>query len=111
MKIDKEQPIIWEGDVEDDCLARWEGLLLRAEWMDDDYWWWCVYDMEKDEIQIEASLLQQISPGNRIHHYIHSKLSIIFCQPSFVSEIVIPFTSVIFIAVQNSYSTIDFNGF
>jgi hypothetical protein len=48
-------PIVWTGDLNDDCSAEWAGLLLRAEWMDEDYWWWCVYDMEKDEIQIDSS--------------------------------------------------------
>jgi hypothetical protein len=28
------QPIIWEWDLNDDCTARWAGLMLRAEWMD-----------------------------------------------------------------------------
>ena len=26
----------------DDCTARWNGLILRAEWMDEDIWWWAV---------------------------------------------------------------------
>ncbi len=49
-------PIHWTGDLDDDCIARWCGLTLRAECMgcnDDDcdgldtckpehgeYWWW-----------------------------------------------------------------------
>jgi hypothetical protein len=41
--------------LNDDCLAQWAGLLLRAEWMDEDNWWWAVYDMEKSEIAIEDS--------------------------------------------------------
>ncbi|OOV20526.1 hypothetical protein [Flavobacterium sp. LM4] len=50
------QPIIWEGDLDDDCTAKWAGLMLRAEWMDEDYWWWCVYDMfTEDEEQIDSS--------------------------------------------------------
>jgi hypothetical protein len=49
------QPIIWEGDLNDDCTARWAGLMLRAEWMDKDHWWWCVYDMMDDENQIDSS--------------------------------------------------------
>ena len=31
MKIQLEQ-IQWVGDMGDDCCARWNGLLLRAEW-------------------------------------------------------------------------------
>lgn len=51
-----QKPIEWYGDLTDDCSARWAGLLLRAEWMDDGIWWWAVYDMStKDEIQIDAS--------------------------------------------------------
>lgn len=49
------QPITWTGDLMDDCSAKWAGLLLRAEWMDEDYWWWSVYDMQKGEITIEDS--------------------------------------------------------
>lgn len=35
---------VWTGDLYDDCTAHWAGLTLRAEWMDGDRWWWCVYD-------------------------------------------------------------------
>ncbi len=49
------QPILWKGDLNDDCTAIWSGLMLRAEWMDDDYWWWCVYDMLDNENQIDSS--------------------------------------------------------
>ena len=54
-KILTQQPIIWTGDLADDCTAIWAGLMLRAEWMDEDFWWWCVYDMEKDEVQVDSS--------------------------------------------------------
>ena len=54
-KILAQQPIIWTGDLADDCTATWAGLMLRAEWMDEDFWWWCVYDMEKDEVQVDTS--------------------------------------------------------
>ncbi|MGZ4034171.1 MAG: hypothetical protein ACXVP4_04850, partial [Bacteroidia bacterium] len=49
------QPITWTGDLLDDCTAEWAGLMLRAEWMDEDYWWWAVYDMQKDEVTINDS--------------------------------------------------------
>jgi hypothetical protein len=50
------QPVIWEGDLNDDCTANWAGLMLRAEWMDEDYWWWCVYDMlSEEETQVDSS--------------------------------------------------------
>jgi|GEM_PF-1478881 len=54
-KILAKQPITWTGDLLDDCTAEWAGLMLRAEWMDEDYWWWAVYDMQKDEITIDDS--------------------------------------------------------
>ena len=47
--------IIWKGDLEDDCTAEWQGLMLRAEWMDEGYWWWAVYDMRKREITVDSS--------------------------------------------------------
>ena len=51
------EPIIWNGDLNDDCTAKWSGLMLRAEWMDGDNWWWCVYDMLEldNENQIDSS--------------------------------------------------------
>jgi hypothetical protein len=49
------QLITWTGDLSDDCTATWAGLMLRAEWMDEDYWWWAVYDMQKDEATIDDS--------------------------------------------------------
>lgn len=52
---DFDQPIIWSGDLNDDCTAKWAGLMLRAEWMDENYWWWCVYDMLDNENQIDSS--------------------------------------------------------
>ena len=36
----------WTGDLEDDCSVVWAGFLLRAEWMQNDIWWWAVYDHE-----------------------------------------------------------------
>ena len=40
----------WEGDLKDDCLARWSGLLLRAECMEEGVWWWAVYRESGEEI-------------------------------------------------------------
>jgi len=54
-KLLSQQPIIWTGDLSDDCTANWAGLMLRAEWMNEDYWWWAVYDMQKSESTIEDS--------------------------------------------------------
>jgi hypothetical protein len=54
MKIDN--PIIWNGELEDDCTARWNGLILRAEWMDEDNWWWAVSkDNNNQSEEIDSS--------------------------------------------------------
>ncbi|MCW1913365.1 hypothetical protein OJ996_07265 [Luteolibacter sp. GHJ8] len=42
MNIDASSPIVWTGDLEDDCTAFWGGLILRAEEMNDRDWWWAV---------------------------------------------------------------------
>ncbi len=60
MRIEKRKdlakvPLIWKGDLNDDCTAEWAGLMLRAECMDEDYWWWAVYDMESGEVTIDDS--------------------------------------------------------
>lgn len=47
--------ILWSGDLEDDCTAEWQGLLLRAEWMDDNDWWWEVSDLRQGLITIDNS--------------------------------------------------------
>ncbi|WCT13153.1 hypothetical protein [Mucilaginibacter jinjuensis] len=49
------ETIVWTGDLLDDCTAIWAGLMLRAEWMDEDQWWWAVYDMMRNEITIDYS--------------------------------------------------------
>lgn len=54
-KKNTNEPIVWTGDLNDDCTANWAGLLLRAEWMDEDYWWWEVSDIENPEIEIDSS--------------------------------------------------------
>ncbi len=52
---DMHSPIAWTGDLQDDCSAKFAGLVLRAEWMDNDLWWWCIYDMNNGGIQIDSS--------------------------------------------------------
>lgn len=54
-KIGENQPITWTGDLSDDCTATWAGLMLRAEQMDENYWWWAVYDMRKGGAIIDDS--------------------------------------------------------
>lgn len=50
--MNAENPIIWTGNLQDDCTAIWNGLILRAEWMEGDLWWWAVSvnDGRVDEI-------------------------------------------------------------
>ena len=50
------EPIIWTGDLNDDCLAKWNGLILRAEWMDEDVWWWAVSKDNNDPMdEVDSS--------------------------------------------------------
>lgn len=60
-KVFAKQPIIWRGDLSDDCTAEWAGLMLRTELMHEDNWWWAVYDMQRGEIIIDASNEYHIS--------------------------------------------------
>jgi hypothetical protein len=46
--------IEWRGDLADDCTAEWSGLLLRAEWMAGNRWWWAVSDLASGE-EIDSS--------------------------------------------------------
>ena len=50
----KENPIKWTGDLSDDCTAYWAGLLLRAEEMEENLWWWLVMD-RKRSLEIATS--------------------------------------------------------
>jgi len=34
----------WTGDLDDDCMAVHRNFMLHAEAMDDDEWWWAIYD-------------------------------------------------------------------
>lgn len=55
--IAADHPIEWRGDLNDDCTAEWAGLMLRAEEMEENSWWWAVYDMQRDEMTIDSSNL------------------------------------------------------
>ena len=51
-----ELQIIWIGDLDDDCSAKWNGLILRAELMDENKWWWAVSKDNKNPLdQIDSS--------------------------------------------------------
>lgn len=54
-KLLSRERIEWIGDLSDDCTAKWAGLMLRAESMNDNHWWWAVYDMQRDEKTIDSS--------------------------------------------------------
>ncbi len=59
-----QQPPIWEGDLDDDCTAHWAGFMLRAEQMDEDCWWWCVYvDGSSEQIASSNNLATPPSTG------------------------------------------------
>lgn len=45
MTPNTDEQITWIGDLDDDCTARWAGLMLRAEWMDGSHWWWAVSEI------------------------------------------------------------------
>lgn len=52
---DTEAPIVWTGDLEDDCTALWADLLLRAEEMSLSDWWWAVSDNRLAGAEIGSS--------------------------------------------------------
>ena len=54
MNTDASAPIVWTGDLDDDCTAIWSGLMLRAELMDDPHWWWAVSEMDAG-VEIRSS--------------------------------------------------------
>lgn len=47
--------IEWTGDLADDCTAIWAGLMLGAEEMDRDTWWWAVSQDEGRGDEIRSS--------------------------------------------------------
>ena len=48
-------PISWGGNLDDDCIAYWAQLVLRAESMGADQWWWAVIDDKNDGLEIASS--------------------------------------------------------
>lgn len=45
MTPNPDEQITWTGVLDDDCTARWAGLMLRAERMESRHWWWAVSDL------------------------------------------------------------------
>jgi hypothetical protein len=55
-KADLNIPVRWTGDLDDDCIAIWNGLILRAEWMEGNIWWWAVSVHDSDPLsEIDSS--------------------------------------------------------
>lgn len=48
-------PIEWKGNLEDDCSAQWNGLLLRAEKMQHGRWWWAVSIQDRNDNEIDSA--------------------------------------------------------
>jgi hypothetical protein len=48
-------PIEWTGDLNDDCTSIWADLMLRAEEMDKQSWWWAVSDQLSGGLEIGSS--------------------------------------------------------
>ena len=47
--------IDWQGYLDDDCTAIWMGLMLRAEEMESNSWWWAVSRDEGRGPEVGAS--------------------------------------------------------
>ena len=56
---------IWQGD-EDDAKCRYGKYLLRAEKMDDGYWWWAVYEGDR---QITFGYAHHMSFARKMAEY------------------------------------------
>ncbi len=48
------KPIVWTGDLEDDCFAEWNGLYAHAEQMSSGNWFCCVFDKKNGEKAYDA---------------------------------------------------------
>ncbi len=63
----KHEAILWHGDLNDDCTAKWNGLLLRAEWQNGEgttaYWWWAVSSIETGE-ELDTSNIRNPKPNS-----------------------------------------------
>ena len=57
--MSQKEPIIWRGDLADDCTAIWRGLMLRAEEMDKGSWWWAVSMDEGRGDEIRSSNFEE----------------------------------------------------
>jgi len=54
MKSSQNNQSEWQGDLNDDCFKKWNGLYLRAEMMDGGDWWWAVSNFSTGN-EIESS--------------------------------------------------------
>jgi hypothetical protein len=53
-RIAADSPPRWFGDLNDDCTARWAGFTLRVECMNEDDWWWAVFD-DASDLEVASS--------------------------------------------------------
>ena len=53
--MNNKDPMLWTGDLNDDCTAIWRGLMLRAEEMEQGGWWWAVSLDEGRGNEIDSS--------------------------------------------------------
>ena len=56
--LEKQIAFNWQGDLDDDCGAYHDNLLLRAEQMDTDRWWWAV------NVRNESGRYDEIASSN-----------------------------------------------
>lgn len=66
-KILAEKPIIWTGDLNDDCTAIWAGLILRAEEMDHGIWWWRVSQWDTNKIPEDLLEIDSSNAHDKIY--------------------------------------------
>lgn len=61
----QDQPLFfnWQGDVNRDCHARWQGIKLRAEQQDELHWWWAVYATDGGMIDSSDNYQQNFTSG------------------------------------------------
>src|SRR5688500_11185713 len=61
-------------------------------------------------IQVSCRGWWTLSPCQCIHNNVHSKSCVVYLIETFIAKIVIPFATVVLIAIQHTYLSIDFDG-
>jgi len=57
--------VTWTGDLNDDCIAVWAGLTLRAERMKRILWWWAVYDNATGEVVVDSHKASEVARNGK----------------------------------------------